>query len=179
MSYQTIGLRGSIVLAFVSICCILPALLLLFLGYEKGLEWNGNAVQTTCTVLQHDTASDRCSYSCNCRTTSTTSSSTRHCDTCYYTCYDGSIEVQYEVDDEFYKKWFEVYSNYRSESDIKSKLRKHYPIGDDITCYYQSDNPSNAKLKHVNTDVFLAFLIIFFILGGFSCVGWVVYEVIH
>ena len=149
MGFLSSGLKSLGVTGVVSVIFIMPALLLLFLGYYAGIAWNGDSVKTTCMIYAHDVTQDRCSYQCGC-TSSTTGA--RHCNTCYRTCFDGSIEVWYQVNDNTYKKWFEVYSNDNSETYVKSKLRDKYPIGNEIDCFYDKNNPFDSKLTQVNTD---------------------------
>lgn len=164
------------------ILCLMPCLLLYYLGYEARTDWNKSAVETTCNIISHKIQDRECSYSCNCHQTCTSSTTSSHCTTtchtCYYTCYDGFIEVKYYIQDsdennKEYDKMIEVYNGYEYYDELYNKMTKNYPVGSQITCYYNSLKPDEVKLKLYEPTVYLAFSIIFAILGGIIVLGWI------
>lgn len=154
------------------ILCLMPALLLYFLGYVENTEWNNDAVETKCTVIGHKVKDDTCYYTCNC----VHSTNTHTCATCEYECYHGYVDTNYTVDHINYNKTFGVYDSYEEKDDVVKKLNKNYPIGKKIDCYYQKDDPTDIKRGHVDTNVFLAFFIIFCIVGFIILVVWISLE---
>lgn len=161
-----------IVFAITSICCIMPALLLYFLGYVANSNWDRAAIKTSCNVTAHQVEIDTCSYECGCyRTTSVTL-----CNTCYYTCFDGYITLDYVTSNGIaYTNTIEIDAGWNYSDDVINDLNKNYPIGNSITCYYNPDNPTNVKLKLANTKVFFGFFIVFCCLGGLIVLGWIIF----
>ncbi len=154
------------------ICCLMPALLLYFLGYVATNDWNQDAVQTTCTILRNYVVDDRCSYSCNCRKNSNGAST---CQTCYYTCYNGLIDVDYVSNNDTILSTIEVYHHVSDRAKVQNDLHANYPISKSVTCYYDPAEPTFVLLDYKNGAVFLAFFIIFCILGSvifIGLVGW-------
>jgi hypothetical protein len=70
----------------------------------------------------------------------------------------------------------QVYSYKTSAHAVQNDLNNNYPIGTDINCYYEKNNPTNINLNVVNTTVFLAFLLFFVVFGSHFivfCCFWV------
>lgn len=63
------------IFCLVSVLCLMPALLLYFLGYVPRHDWNENAVLGLCNVTQHDVIAATCSRKYNQKI--------------HYTCYQG------------------------------------------------------------------------------------------
>jgi hypothetical protein len=160
--------RIIILCVLVAVLCLMPALLLYYLGYEKGNSFNKNAVKTNCLIINHDINMYTDSYSCNCMTDT---KGQQLCSTCYTDYYNGYIDVEYEVDNVEYTKNYQVLINLASRGQVEDDLNDDYPIGSQIDCYYDKNNPSVNKLNKVNTTVFFAFFIIFCIIGGIVCIG--------
>ena len=167
-------LHSASLFMFTTVCCLMPCLLLYYVGYEIRIDWNNNAAETTCTITGHRIIALVCTESCNCITTcanSQCSSSITTCQTCEYDCYDGYVQVSYIVD-ESYQNEQEMYSSKRSRTNLQSELKFKYPIDSRPLCYYQEDDPSDFKLELHAATVYLAFSIIFGILGGILIIGW-------
>lgn len=64
-----------------------------------------------------------------------------------------------------YSHEFNVGTKYSERSAIQG-MESDYPIGGQVACFYQIEEPSNVSLELHQTDVFLAFAIIFFILAA-------------
>lgn len=179
MDLKYILLRGGIILTLVSILCLLPALLLWFLGYKEKGDWNKTAVETNCLITDHKTPERSCSYSCNCHSTCHKStdgqSCSTTCSTCYRQCWDEVMVLQYEYHYIVYTKDWVVDTEY-SEFEASEQLKEDYPIGSEITCYLNPNNPNDLRLELNNIAIFLGFFIVFVILGGLICSGWIVYE---
>ncbi len=59
-----------------------------------------------------------------------------------------------------------------------NKLNNHYPIGKQVTCYYQSDNPSDSKLHKGDARTYFIFSMVFFALAGAALIGWGITEMV-
>lgn len=165
--------RALIVVGSVLIFCLMPALLLWYLGYLARVSWNDDSIKTTCTIIGHSVKQGICTETCNCYyTTSHTS-----CATCEYICYDGLALTTYKTEDgTAYNKTFTLVDNYRSEANAEEKLDGKYPIGDKINCYYERNDPTDIRTGHKGTRVFLAFFCVFIIIGGLVLLGWIGIE---
>jgi len=161
----------------------MPCLLLYYLGYEARLEWNNNALVANCNVTDHKIIDKQCPYSCNCIRTCTGSSNNQHCtttcQTCYYTCFDGYIEVQYnDPYDNIYKNLVEICDSYRYYIDVYNKLND-YPLNNNIKCFYNHNNPNEVKIDLYNPVVYFVFFIIFAVLGTIVLIAWIIFEIIN
>jgi hypothetical protein len=75
----------------VTICCIIPAILLYFPGYKAREIENANLLETTCYITKHKVYQRTCSESCNCYSYCSSygsngacSSYSTRCQTCKY-----------------------------------------------------------------------------------------------
>lgn len=202
-----ITLRGFGICLFVSICCLMPCLLLWYLGYEPRKDWNNDAIKTDCTVLSYEIQTEICSYSCNCYTTCYGSYSSRtcttNCQTCYRDCYDKYIWVSFEIRDQDKLQWllnltefnnvtvgnitFEDYGELviarikifdDKDGPGTGKLEKRFPIGEDVKCYYNKNNPTDVELNLKEHSVHFGFFIVFACLGFLICACWFFGEII-
>lgn len=170
--------RALIVGASVLIGCLMPALLLHYLGFEIRVDWNDNAVETGCTVIDHYTQSTQCSYSCNCYTYSCGKSSCTSCDTCYYVCYDSYVAVEYMVlATETTTVGSEKVTNDDSEAVALAEAQAEYPIGNSSTCYYLSSDTSDWRWEKHDTTGFVVGFWLFISIGIITLGIWTGYEV--
>lgn len=180
-----IAIRGGIVTSVVSICCILPFLLLFFLGFQDRMNRNGNLVETTCITTNHTIVSGVCTEDCNCRTTCTGGGGTRGssnnchttCQTCEYDCYDGFVTLEHRTTNGLsFRNDVEVYSNSRARTSVENDLVENYPINGELMCFYNSENPSEIRLELHNDGIFLGFAITFLVLGVLIFFAWIGFE---
>ena len=165
--------RAIIVLLSTAICCLMPALLLYFLGYATPANWNNNALKTTCNITDNYVTAMTCSYSCNCRWIG----KIQRCDTCNRRCYNGYITVTYvDFHENIQYETVEVYSGQPSDYTVQKDLDNNYPTNSQIACYYQKDLTTNVRINLTDTTVFLAFFIVFCCLTGLIIIGWVGME---
>ena len=150
---------------FTLICCLMPALLLFFLGYRNSSNWNGNSIRIHCKITDSEVTKDTCHESCHCMYINDIWT----CRTCYY----EYIDVAYHIDNETYHSTIEVYDH---EKDKKRLVNKNYPINDEITCYCNRENHRDVRIGLKNTIVSLAFFIIFCCLGGLALISQIVFE---
>jgi hypothetical protein len=148
----------------VCLCCLLPALLLFFLGYVPRQTWNEDAITATCIVTAHDVNYATCRE--------------KHNQKLHYTCYQGYITLELNLtyfDEDLmnttyliYVKEFKVKTK-RNKADVTNFLRKEYALYSEKTCYYQEDDPEAMKLKKFHgkdePGLFLGFFIVFLIFG--------------
>lgn len=152
------------------ICCLMPGLLLYFLGYQARVIENKDLVETTCKIIDHKVYPRTCEESCNCITTCISYSSngctsyTTTCQTCYYTCYDGYLIVNYTIQKTNYTNDMCAYSGYESSHDVVSDMNSNYPIGTSVACYYDPRDVNTVQLTYYPTTVYLVFACIFFAL---------------
>jgi hypothetical protein len=164
--------RGLIVIIVISVVFLMPALLLYYLGFEEGITWNRNAVETTCVITNTYIQTDAHPYNCNC----TGTKSRRRCKTCYVNYYDGYIDVTYMADNTSFYKTFQVYSSFKDFAIIENNMINNYPNDGNITCYYNPDNPSDSKLNLIDASGFLVVFIILCVLSALILFGWLGYE---
>ncbi|AYV85450.1 MAG: putative orfan [Satyrvirus sp.] len=155
------------IVCIIFILCILPSILLYFLGYNRNSDWNKQAVLTNCTIINDTIYSVTKKYLCFCIE--------RSCQTCSRINYDGYINISHSINSQLYFKEFLVASdeNYQSLND---SLQENYPPGKIIQCYYEKQNPSDIKLNLDNTKTFLTCSIIFLCAGIIIFFLWIVYE---
>lgn len=157
------------------VVCFVIGLPLWFAGYHDRTEWNNDAVETLCTVTNNYVSERQCSYTCNCAHITAGT----YCSTCYYTCYDGRIDATYTVDGTVYNEGFTPYSGDRNDDNVADKLVNNYPIGKQVICFYQSDDPSDAKLHKPNAQGYYIAAVFFIVLGCAVILGWGVFELIN
>jgi len=149
------------------------ALLFYFLGYVAGTDWDNNAIKTTCLITDNQVTEDQCPYDCQCDDSTTST----QCQTCYDTCYDGSITVAYtDFKEQSHSQKIEVYSDQDSNYQVRNDLNKNYPINSTVTCYYNKNDPTSVKLDLVNTQAYLIISIVLFCLVGLLMISWVIFE---
>jgi hypothetical protein len=139
-------------LAFTAICCLMPALLLYFLGYQVNSDWNHSRIDTGCLVVKHNVYAK------------TEYDSGREA---YLTKYNSYIVVEYTVENATLSSELYVTKG-KDERKEYVWLNKHYPIGETTTCYRDRDDPTIVRLDLKETGIFLGFFIVFIILGAAS-----------
>lgn len=137
------------------ICCFLPALLLMFVGYNQAKEWNNGLNKTGCNITSHIIRNETCYLECN-----DIPSDYGICTICY----DGFINITYQVNTTNYTNVFKIYRTYTNKNLLANKLEKNYPINHSIYCYYQKNNPLTVRLHHKFTDIFSIKKLIYFII---------------
>lgn len=139
-----------------SVCCLMPALLLYFLGYQARANWDAGSLKTNCTVISENVYDHTCSYYCN----------SGYSYTCYYTCYDGRLCVTFlTYKGEFIEASVVAYANQNNQFNVLEDLKENYPINGTTTCYYEYNNPTSVQLTRESTTIFTVFFIIFVVLG--------------
>jgi hypothetical protein len=183
---KCLGFRSLIACSGLLLCCGLTAILLLTVGYNNAMEWNNNSEEVICVVIERDVKDRQCSYLCNCHQVCTGTGSSRtcrnQCNTCYYTCYDGTVKYSYnDTQHNEHSFWNDVYNGRRSETDTKNDLDKHYPIGDKQTCYYNKNDFTDVKFKLSNPlDYYIASMIFFGLWVFFAfvyCISEIVFVI--
>lgn len=173
--------KVSTVVIIVSIICI-SALLLYFLGIQKDLTWNNNAVRTSCNILNHNIEKQICWHAKVCPTSTESyttmaesyQTTTKLYQSCYSNCYDGYIKVEYVINEKKYDKLFQIY--YKSDYFIyvSNGLDNNYPINSDITCYYNKYDHNDAGLSLIDITVNLVFFIIICCIAGSILIGSII-----
>jgi hypothetical protein len=169
-------IRGLCVLLAIGIFSLMPALLLYYLGYSSIHSWNRDAVATTCQVINYTIVQHNCSYECNCYDICVKGCTT-YCDTCYSTCYDSDIDVSYNTSNGTMFSQIIVYGNQGNPNVTINETLTHYPMNTTFTCYYESSNPSDVRLSYDTDTVYLAFFIVFIVLGGLGLLLWIGLEI--
>jgi hypothetical protein len=152
-----------------------------FVEWEKGhldaFIWNRNAVEVLANVTNHVINVKNCSYSCFFE--SFGSADPRNPKTCYRPCYDGSINIKYQVVEISYNASILVYGDHYDQKDVVKDLDTNYPIGIYITCYYDSRDPNDVRLNLQDSSSTLITFWILVVICGVLCVAWGVFEGIH
>lgn len=151
---------------------LMPFLLLYFLGFIAHRDWNANSAETQCLITNHYVNDDTCSYDCACTTDADGQYS---CQTCYYSCYKGTIQVSYL---EAYTHNFDVILEEDYADTVRNKLAQYYPINSSLTCYYNKDNPSDVKLKREDHNAFYIASICVIVIGSIAFVVWAIVETV-
>lgn len=172
--WKWISIRGLIGLAAVALCCLMPALLLWFLGYVNHAEWNDQSVKTSCFIKDYELLAATCSRSCGCHSTTKTT----HCNTCYYPCTDGLLVLTYDYDGVHYETSLKVV-NRASEYDAREWMIENYPKASYTDCFFAPDDPKDVRVELHNVGIFLGFFIVFVILGGLVMIAWAVFETLR
>jgi hypothetical protein len=161
-------------------CCLCWSMfafaLMYTLGFEARRDFNNRLEETTCTVESHEPGIIRqtCTEDCNCRNVPDGSGGTRRvCDTCSFPCYDARLTVNYTIlDGRLFSSVLQVANNQRRRSSAQSALDSR-PIGYQLLCLYDRDNPEDVRTEEINTDGFLAGSIIFAVFAGCGFCGLV------
>ena len=164
------------VIAIIGIFSLMPALLLYFLGVDPRANWNANAIKTECLILNQTAYREECSYDCNCIDRCSWNGNyqtcTRYCQTCYYPCWYGVINVSYTVPQNgIYTSNIRVLDREPDVTSALYDLRQNYPIGNRIFCYYQEKNPTDVSLWYKGYTVYMVFFVIFVVIGGIILIG--------
>lgn len=169
--------RSLIAISLVLLVSVMPLLLMHFFGYEPREEWNNGAIETNCYIVSHKINQYQCSYRCNCRTIRINKNSFKQkCDTCYRTCYDGSVLFKHTVISTIYERWDFVYTRQSNGENLRLSLEKKYPINGTIVCYYHPDEPAKFRTEMHNANGFLAGTIVFGVVGIIILIVWGVIE---
>ena len=71
-----------------------------------------------------------------------------------------------------------VYSNKGSYQGTLLKLEYHYPINSTERCFYNKNHPMQVQLHKNNPTIYLAFFIVFLVLGCCLLLCWALCEVV-
>lgn len=105
--------------AYSLVCCLLPALLLFFLGYQVRNDWNESATKTQCTVVSTKVYENTC-YKWWGKGTAA------------YTCFDGYATLSWLDSDGQEKQKEMLIMNEDSERDVINDLEHGYPQGSKV-----------------------------------------------
>jgi hypothetical protein len=191
---KPIACRALIVLPICIGVFVLTFFPLYYVGYVNNNIWNYYARKTNCLITDYDVVDDTCSYSCNCYQScskrmvnqddsgssgsNNDNSCTTVCSTCFYTCYDGYIDVSYSDNLNNLTASFEIYSYQDSSSVVLDDLNANYPRNTNITCYYNTRNPSDVRLTESNPK---AYEITAFVMAGIcvtTVIVWLIIEAV-
>lgn len=149
--------RECIYIVLILIVYITPFLITHFSYYIPAKQWNNNVMITNGQVIAHDIYEYTTKYSCNCVRTCT--GGRRHhcttkCDVCTRPCYSGEIIVGYNTVDNIINGTEPMYiakmihdGCYYDLQYIKNKIQSTYPIGHNITIYYNKNNPVQYRFE--------------------------------
>jgi hypothetical protein len=147
------------------ICTILlyltPFLIINFSYFIPAKQWNDNVMLTTGSVMTHTTHTYVVHYSCNCvrHCTGYKHHCTTTCDTCDRYCYKCTIKIGYDTDSNEtdtvdnvtsfpYIVTTQPYTEcYYSRYNAEHTIDENYPIGSNVTVYYNKDDPTQYRLK--------------------------------
>lgn len=170
-------LRLPLAIFLLLLLALMPALLLRFLGHEVRVDWNENAAETRCEIVDHYTVERTCSETCDCYTYSCGRSAPCYsCSTCYYTCYDGYVTVEYWAGDYQYTDSIDVATE-RSQASALAEAREEYPLDSESACYYQTDDATDWRFELHNTTGYLVGFWIFVALGIIGASSYIAFEV--
>lgn len=149
----------------IPICCILPALLLYFAGYNERREWNDSVNKTECLITNYHIVEKVCKY--------------RYSTYAFrYFCYDGFININLEVDNRNLTKEFKLYSNKLNDTAIEEIFAKKYSINSYTKCYYNKHREPHLRLVKKPTSIYLGFAITFTCFICIIPIMWIILEII-
>jgi len=160
------------IIFLVSICCILPFILLLVFGYLDRMQKNDNFVMTNCIIIEHQIVEITCYRTCRCGTGPL--GRDIKCDNCPFSCYDGFIVLEHFDEDinSSFSGIIDIKLNDEFAHNVERELLINYPMNETISCYYDSNDPTQIKLNIDNEIIFLIFAIIFLIFGVIIMCIW-------
>ncbi len=130
-------------------------------GFKPLQDRSNNAIKTECNVTSHQVVQ----VQCNGNTA--------------FQCYDGTIAVMYTtIYNETLSAQFTVYQEDEMEEFVINDLNDFYPLGSNITCYYQRLYPKQISLNIGDAHQALVVLLCIFLVGiplvilsmiGFCC----------
>jgi hypothetical protein len=136
---------------------ITPFLITHFSYYIPAKQWNSNVIVTNGQVTTQNIHEYITKYSCNCVKTCSGAGSRHHCttkcDTCTRPCYSGEIIVGYDTGDEnetsesMYIAKMTPYNCYYNLQKMENEMQSVYPIGRNITIYYDKNNPDQYRFE--------------------------------
>lgn len=102
------------------------------------------------------------------------------CQTCYYTCYDGYITVQFldEYSNITYQGQKEVVSGYSYSSNVVSYLNSYFPMYATYTCFFNTRNPSDWKFTEDNPRGYYIAAITVAAACAVLIIGWLIVRAI-
>lgn len=125
--------RSFLICCLIVFICLLPGLLVYFIGYAEEVNWNNNAKKTQCLITSNNEEYADCIYSCGDFSDCNTNGRRYMCtETCYY----GSITTMHQVNNQNYYNKFRVTDIYRNCDTVNEILNRKYPVGSTTTCYY-------------------------------------------
>lgn len=170
--------RAAIFIPIVLIVCLMPALLMGFLGYEPSVEWNNAAIQGTCTIKENKIEHHRCSYDCNCYYYTDSNGNRRErCSTCWRDCYYLDILLEHTHDESPHSKWFTVIWRSTNAYFVQSQSTTAYAVGKTMTCYFHEENLDDIELSLKDAPGMLGGTIFFAALGFCVLVAWGILEI--
>ena len=175
--------KRAIIVGAVMTLIVLIALILWFCGYSEAHSWNNNAKHAVANLTEDLVEDDQCSYSCNCtsqkRKFPIHSGSHQTCQTCYYTCYDGAIQLRYLANEAEYNATFLKYNDYYSADEVAALLQTNYPVGSAVDVFYNSNDPTDVQLSLKDDEsFFIAFWVLLSLVMA-TVGGWGSLELGH
>lgn len=185
--------RLSCASTIIMIFCVIPSILMYFVVFQGRIGWH-DAIETECTVVSDKIIEETCYSYCPCQNFLTyivdynntcisecmfnidnfvNMSCYLACSkmiipqscSCSYLCYDGNITVIYFVGSKMYQKDFSVYVNMKDYNELNESLQVNYPIGRQLECCYDKNNPTNVELQFYNPTTLIIIATFLLIIG--------------
>lgn len=161
-------IRLSVVIGLFLLLSLGPFLLLFYLEYKPTLDWNNNAIQTTCVIVSHEYLTSICRYYEGGGGGGVEKRQARS----PYTCIDGIITVVYGNN---YIANISIINGFIRE--VQDYLDEVYKVGSSKTCWYQRNSPKHVELELIDPNIYYAGAMIF-LLGGIIIVAvWTAIEI--
>lgn len=148
-----------------------PCVLAYYFGYQMTSDWNSHAVRTTGMVIYNYVVETTCQKECNCG---------EGCDSCPYTCYFGKYVVNYTTIEDKNRTYTAkiIHDHYYGDyAYAVEQMNKMYPAGKYVTIYYNSRNPSDAKVVLENAMIPFIFAFVILGFGTLILLIWIAIEV--
>lgn len=155
-THKSVIVRKCVCVVLILVTYITPFLITHFSYYIPAKQWNDNVVVTNGQVVKYNTYKYITKYSCNCVRTCIGHNHhcTTKCDVCTRPCYSGEIIISYDTVDNIVNETKSIYTAnmiqdgcYYDLQYIKNKIQSTYPIGHNITIYYNKNNPVQYRFE--------------------------------
>ena len=135
-------------LGVAGLCCLVGVVFVAIV-FPISMDVEQNQIQATCKVEYNEILEHTCHRSCNCHRQCSGSTNSRschtYCSTCPYTCYDGLVHYELELEDGTYRTTQRRYSEVESYTTVRNGLNKCCEPGSPVTCYYDKRNPNKIQ----------------------------------
>jgi hypothetical protein len=99
---------------------------------------------------------------------------------CSYTCYDGYINITYDVSNiTYHQTKILVYYKYKYQNELNTTLNTYYPINNTLMVWYQLNNPNDYDFNLKDNEGWYVAFYFMVALSILTLVIWAPIEITH